>query len=206
MKILSRHLFFSQLLVIIFDWYTFHIIIYHHCDNGYHCPHLHLHHQCQQHHIQRLPPVSTYPGLNLYWFSYPPLLNLCQIFDNSIISMVYLLHQLLLGLLRRFLQEEISKKYRQAANKAAINAAITDLVTAKNVRHADRGKRLIKSSNSYKNVIASLQSAGVNITYDAMMKRVSRASVEDIITEIRLTNTSTESVVSSLSWTRSDVL
>ena len=99
----------------------------------------------------------------------------------------------------RFLQEEISKKYRQAANNAAINAAITDLVAARNVRHADRRKRLIKSSNSYKNVIASLQSAGVNITYDAMMKRVSRASVEDIITEIRLTNTSTESVVSSLS-------
>ena len=32
-----------------------------------------------------------------------------------------------------------------------------------------------------------------------MMKRVSRASVKDIIKEIRLTNTSTESVVSSLS-------
>ena len=61
---------------------------------------------------------------------------------------------------------------------------------------------MIKSSNSYKNVIASLQSAGVNITYDAMMKRVSRASVEDIITEIRSTNTSTESVVSSLSSPR----
>ena len=58
---------------------------------------------------------------------------------------------------------------------------------------------MIKSSNSYKNVIASLQSAGVNITYDAMMKRVSRASAEDIVTEIRSTNTSTESVVSSLS-------
>jgi len=48
-------------------------------------------------------------------------------------------------------------------------------------------------------VIALLQSAGVNITYDAMMTRVSRALVEDIITEIRSTNTSTESVVSSLS-------
>jgi len=66
----------------------------------------------------------------------------------------------------RFLQEEISKKYRQAANNAAINAAITDLVAARNVRHADGGKRLIKSSNLYKNVIASMQSAGVNITYD----------------------------------------
>jgi len=86
----------------------------------------------------------------------------------------------------RFLQEEISKKYRQAANKAAINAAITDLVAARNVQHADGGKRLVKSSNSFKNVIALLQSAGVNITYDAMMKRMSRASVEDIITEIRL--------------------
>ena len=100
----------------------------------------------------------------------------------------------------RFLQEEYSKKYRQAANNAAINSAITDLVAARNVRHADGGKRLIKSSNSYKNVIASLQSAGVNITYDAIMKRVSRASVEDIITEIRSTNTSTE--VSSLSSPR----
>ena len=99
----------------------------------------------------------------------------------------------------RFLQEEYSKKYRQAANNAAINSAITDLVAARNVRHADGGKRLTKSSNSYKNVIALLQSTGVNITYDAMMKKVSRASVEDIITEIRLTNTSTESVVSSLS-------
>ena len=102
----------------------------------------------------------------------------------------------------RFLQEEYSKKYRKAANNAAINAAITDLVAARNVRHADGGKRLIKSSNSYKNLIASLQSAGENITYDAMMKRVSRASVEDIITEIRSTNTLTESVVSSLSSPR----
>jgi hypothetical protein len=102
----------------------------------------------------------------------------------------------------RFLQEGYLKKYRKAANNAAINSAITDLVAARNVRHADGGKRLIKSSNSYKNVIASLQSAGVIITYDAMMKRVSRASVEDIITEIRSTNTSTESVVSSLSSPR----
>jgi len=99
----------------------------------------------------------------------------------------------------RFLQEEYLKKYRNAANNAAINLAITDLVAARNVRHTDGGKRLIKSSNLYKNVIASLQSAGVNITYDALMKRVSRASVEDIITEIRSTNTSTKSVVSSLS-------
>ena len=50
----------------------------------------------------------------------------------------------------RFLQEEYSKKYRNAANNAAINLAITDLVAARNVRHADGGKRLIKSSNSYK--------------------------------------------------------
>ena len=64
----------------------------------------------------------------------------------------------------RFLQEEIPKKNRQAANNTAINAAITDLVAARNVRQADGGKRLIKSSNLYKNVIALLQSAGVNIT------------------------------------------
>ena len=62
--------------------------------------------------------------------------------------------------------------------------AIANLVAARNVRHADGGKRLIKSSHSYKNVIASLQSVGVNITYDALMKRVSRASIEDSITEI----------------------
>jgi hypothetical protein len=96
----------------------------------------------------------------------------------------------------RFLQEEYSKKYHQAANNAAINLAITDLVAARNVRHANGSKRLTKSSNSYKNVIASLQSAGVNITYDAMLKRVPRALKEDTVTEIRLTNTATESVVS----------
>ena len=99
----------------------------------------------------------------------------------------------------RFLQEEYSKKYHQAANNAAINLAITDLVAARNVRHANGSKRLTKSSNSYKNVIASLQSAGVNITYDAMLKRVPRALKEDTVTEIRLTNTATESVVPSLS-------
>ena len=99
----------------------------------------------------------------------------------------------------KYLQEEYSKKYRKAANNAAINSAITDLVAARNVRHADGGKRLIKSSNLYKNVIASLQSVGVDITYNALMKRAARASVEDSIAEIGSTNTSTESVVSSLS-------
>ena len=71
----------------------------------------------------------------------------------------------------KFLQEEYSKKIRQAANKAAINVAIADLVAARKVRHADGGKRLIKSNHSYKNVVASLQSVGVDITYDAPMKR-----------------------------------
>ena len=99
----------------------------------------------------------------------------------------------------RFLQEEYSKKIRQAANKSAINVAIADLVAARKVRHADKGKRLIKSNHSYKNVIASLQLVGVDITYDALMKRVSRASVEDSIAETRIPNSSTESVVSSLS-------
>jgi hypothetical protein len=99
----------------------------------------------------------------------------------------------------RFLQEEYSNKIQQAANKAAINLAIADLVAARNVRHADGCKRLGKSSNLYKHVIASLHSVGVKITYDALMKRVSRASVGKNITEIRLTNTSESSVVSSLS-------
>ena len=61
---------------------------------------------------------------------------------------------------------------KQSANKAAINVAIADLVAARKVRHADGGKRLIKSNHSYKNGIASLQSVGVDITYDALMKRV----------------------------------
>ena len=52
---------------------------------------------------------------------------------------------------------------RQAENKAAINVAIAE-VAARKVRHADGGTRLIKSSHSYKNVIASLQSVGVDIT------------------------------------------
>ncbi len=79
---------------------------------------------------------------------------------------------------------------RFLANKAAINLAIADLVAARNVHHADGCKRLSKSSDSYKHVIASLHS---------VMKRVSRALVEKNITEIRLTNTSESSVVSSLS-------
>jgi hypothetical protein len=99
----------------------------------------------------------------------------------------------------RFLQEEYSKKIRQAANKAAINLATADLVAARNVRHADGCKRLSKSSESYKHVIALLHLVGVKITYDALMKRVSRALVEKNITEIRLKNTSELSVVSSLS-------
>jgi len=59
-------------------------------------------------------------------------------------------------------------------------------------RRADGGKRLIKSNHSYKNVIASLQSVGVGITYDALMKRVARASV-NIIAEIRIQKSSAES-------------
>jgi len=99
----------------------------------------------------------------------------------------------------RFLQEEYSKKIRQAANKDAINIAIADLVAARKVRHVDGGKRLLKSNHSYKNVIASLQSVGVDITYDALMKRVARASEEDMIAEIRIPKPSAESVVSFLS-------
>ena len=48
-------------------------------------------------------------------------------------------------------------------------------------------------------MIASLQSVGVGITYDALMKRVARASVEDSIAEIRIPKSSAESEVSSLS-------
>jgi hypothetical protein len=47
----------------------------------------------------------------------------------------------------RFFQEEYSKKIQQAANKAAINLLIADLVAARNVRHADGCKRLSKSSD-----------------------------------------------------------
>ena len=48
-------------------------------------------------------------------------------------------------------------------------------------------------------MIASLQSVGVGITYDALMKRVARASVEVSIAEIRIPKSSAESEVSSLS-------
>ena len=99
----------------------------------------------------------------------------------------------------RFLQEEYSKKIRQAANNAATNVAIADLVAARNLCQDNGGKRLRKSSQSYKQVIASLQSVGVNITYDALKKRVSRASLEDRATaEIRLTSPSEQSVVISI--------
>jgi hypothetical protein len=47
--------------------------------------------------------------------------------------------------------------------------------------------------------MASLQSVGVGITYDALMKRVARASVEVSIAEIRIPKSSAESEVSSLS-------
>ena len=40
----------------------------------------------------------------------------------------------------RFIEEEYSKKYRKAANNAAINSAITDLVAARKNRRADGGK------------------------------------------------------------------
>ena len=46
-------------------------------------------------------------------------------------------------------------------------------------------------------MIASLQSVGDDITYDALMKRVARASVEDSIAEIRIPKSSAESEVSS---------
>jgi hypothetical protein len=72
-----------------------------------------------------------------------------------------------------------SKKIHQAVNNTAINVAIADLVAARNVQHADCGKRLIKSSYSYKHVIASLWLVRFNITYNTLMKRVSRALVED---------------------------
>jgi hypothetical protein len=99
----------------------------------------------------------------------------------------------------RFLQEEYSKKIRQAANNAATNVAIADLVAARNLCQDNGGKRLRKSSQSYKQVIASLQSVGVNITYVALKKRVSRASLEDRATaEIRLTSPSEQSVVISI--------
>ncbi len=99
----------------------------------------------------------------------------------------------------QFLQEEYSKKIHQTVNKAAINVAIADLVAAQKNRHADGSKRLSKSSQSYQHVIASLQSVGVKITYNALMKRVSRALLGDrAMAEITLTNPPKQSVVSSL--------
>jgi hypothetical protein len=68
--------------------------------------------------------------------------------------------------------------------------AIADLVASRNIHHAGGCKRLRKSSNPYKHVIALLHSVKVAITYDALVKRVSRASLEKNIAEIRITKTS----------------
>jgi hypothetical protein len=86
-------------------------------------------------------------------------------------------------------QEEYSKKIHQTVNNAAINVAIADLVASPKACHADGSKRLSKSSQSYQHVIASLQLVGVKITYNALMKRVSRALLGDrAMAEITLTN------------------
>ena len=79
----------------------------------------------------------------------------------------------------------ILKKNPPGSKQSSINVAIADLVAA---------KRLIKSSHSYNNVIASLQWVGVDRTYDALMKRVARASVENSTAEIRIPNPSIKSV------------
>ena len=77
--------------------------------------------------------------------------------------------------------------------------AVSDLIAARNVRRSAGSKRLTKSSHSYKHVISSLEPVGVKITYDALMKRVARASVEDsILDKIIPTITSDESEVSTL--------
>jgi hypothetical protein len=81
----------------------------------------------------------------------------------------------------RFLQEDYAKKIQQAAKNAAINVTIADLVAARNIRHADGCKRLGKSSNPYKHVIALLHLVGSAITYDALVKRVSRALSESSV-------------------------
>jgi hypothetical protein len=100
----------------------------------------------------------------------------------------------------QFLQEEYSKKICQTVNNAAINVAIADLVAAQKARHTDGSKRLSKSSQSYQHVVASLQSVGVKITYNALMKRVSRALLGDrAMVENTLTNSPKQSDVSSLS-------
>jgi hypothetical protein len=98
----------------------------------------------------------------------------------------------------RFLQEEYSKKIRQTVNNVAINVAIADLVAAQKARHSDGSKWLSKSSQSYQHTIALLQPVGVKITYNALMKRVSRALLGDrAMAEITLTNSPEQSVVSS---------
>ena len=78
----------------------------------------------------------------------------------------------------RFLHEEYSKKIRKVAIKAAIDVAVADLVAAINVRHSNGGKRLTKGDQLYKCTIASLQARKIDITHNALKKRVSRASVE----------------------------
>ena len=81
----------------------------------------------------------------------------------------------------RFLDEEYSKKICKAANKAAIDLAVADLVAAIKVRHTSSGKRLSKGNQSYKRTIASLQANGIDITENALKMRVSRASLGEKI-------------------------
>jgi hypothetical protein len=101
----------------------------------------------------------------------------------------------------RFLHEEYSKKICKAANKAAIDVAVADLVAAINIRHSNGGKRLTKGDQLYKHTIASLQANGIGITHNALKMRVSRASVEDrrelVGREIRLTTSVSSPSVSS---------
>ena len=83
-----------------------------------------------------------------------------------------------------------------------INVAVADLVAARSLCQDNGGKRPRKSDSCYRQVIASLQSVGVNLSYEAMKKRVKRASLENRATTeteiLRLNNLSEQSVVSSL--------
>ena len=78
-----------------------------------------------------------------------------------------------------FLHKGYSKTIRKAVSKAAIDVAIVDLVAAINFHHTNGGKRLIKGNQLYNHVIASLRANGIEITHDALKKRVSRALVEE---------------------------
>ncbi len=90
-----------------------------------------------------------------------------------------------------------TEKIRKAASKAAIDIAVTELVSAKNRLHTSNPKARF---NLYDIAIKSLQANRVQITKTALQKKVSRSINGQIeLSEIITRANSQSSTVSSLS-------